>query len=145
MSIEKILYAATATATGGREGRATSSDNVLDVQLSTPRELGGAGGPGTNPEQLFAAGYAACFGNAVIHATRNKETKISDNDVEVTATVGIGPGATGGFGLTVTLDVTLAGVDQAKAEEIVAEAHKVCPYSNATRGNVDVTLSTHTR
>ena len=138
------LYTAKATAIGGRNGTVRSDDGLIDLQLALPAGLGGKG-DGTNPEQLFAAGYAACFGNAVIHATRNKETKISDNDVEVTATVGIGPGATGGFGLTVTLDVTLAGVDQAKAEEIVAEAHKVCPYSNATRGNVDVTLSTHTR
>lgn len=138
------LYTAKATAIGGRNGTVRSDDGLIDLQLALPAGLGGKG-DATNPEQLFAAGYAACFGNAVIHVTRNKETKISDNDVEVTATVGIGPGATGGFGLTVTLDVTLAGVDQAKAEEIVAEAHKVCPYSNATRGNVDVTLSTHTR
>ena len=138
------LYTAKATAIGGRNGTVRSDDGLIDLQLALPAGLGGKG-DATNPEQLFASGYAACFGNAVIHATRNKETKISDNDVEVTATVGIGPGATGGFGLTVTLDVTLAGVDQAKAEEIVAEAHKVCPYSNATRGNVDVTLSTHTR
>ena len=138
------LYTAKATAIGGRNGTVRSDDGLIDLQLALPAGLGGKG-DATNPEHLFAAGYAACFGNAVIHATRNKETKISDNDVEVTATVGIGPGATGGFGLTVTLDVTLAGVDQAKAEEIVAEAHKVCPYSNATRGNVDVTLSTHTR
>ena len=138
------LYTAKATAIGGRNGTVRSDDGLIDLQLALPAGLGGKG-DATNPEQLFAAGYAACFGNAVIHATRNKETKISYNDVEVTATVGIGPGATGGFGLTVTLDVTLAGVDQAKAEEIVAEAHKVCPYSNATRGNVDVTLSTHTR
>ena len=138
------LYTAKATAIGGRNGTVRSDDGLIDLQLALPAGLGGKG-DATNPEQLFAAGYAACFGNAVIHATRNKETKISDNDVEVTATVGIGPGATGGFGLTVTLDVTLAGVDQAKAEAIVAEAHKVCPYSNATRGNVDVTLSTHTR
>ena len=139
-------FTAIATATGGRNGHTASDDGMVSVDLSVPKAMGGPGKPNTTtPEHLFAAGYAACFGNAVIHATRNKETKISDNDVEVTATVGIGPGATGGFGLTVTLDVTLAGVDQAKAEEIVAEAHKVCPYSNATRGNVDVTLSTHTR
>ena len=139
------LYTAEALSTGGgRDGHVATADKAVDLEMAPPKELGGSG-EGNNPEQLFAAGYAACFGNAVIHATRNKETKISDNDVEVTATVGIGPGATGGFGLTVTLDVTLAGVDQAKAEEIVAEAHKVCPYSNATRGNVDVTLSTHTR
>lgn len=138
------LYTAKATAIGGRNGTVRSDDGLLDLQLALPSGLGGKGGA-TNPEQLFAAGYAACFGNAVIHATRNKETKIRDNDVEVTATVGIGPNAGGGFGLTVALDVTLAGVDQATAEEIVAEAHKVCPYSNATRGNVDVALSVQTR
>jgi Ohr subfamily peroxiredoxin len=106
--------------------------------------MGGKGGA-TNPEQLFAAGYAACFGNAVIHATRKEEVKVRDNDVEVTATVGIGPNDSGGFGLTVALDVTLAGVDQITAEKIVTAAHEVCPYSNATRGNVDVKLSVFTR
>ena len=108
------LYTAKATAIGGRNGTVRSDDGLIDLQLALPAGLGGKG-DATNPEQLFAAGYAACFGNAVIHATRNKETKISDNDVEVTATVGIGPGATGGFGLTVTLDVTLAGVDSVMA------------------------------
>jgi Ohr subfamily peroxiredoxin len=138
------LYTAKATAIGGRNGTVRSDDGLIDLQLALPAGLGGKGGA-TNPEQLFAAGYAACFGNAVIHATRNKETKIRDNDVEVIATVGIGPNASGGFGLTVGLDVTLTGVDQAKAEEIVAAAHEVCPYSNATRGNVEVTLSVQTR
>lgn len=138
------LYTAKATAIGGRNGTVTTDDGLIDLQLALPAGLGGKGGA-TNPEQLFAAGYAACFGNAVIHTTRNKETKIRDNDVEVTATVGIGPNASGGFGLTVGLDVTLIGVDQAKAEEIVAAAHEVCPYSNATRGNVEVTLTVHTR
>ncbi|HCE5828591.1 TPA: organic hydroperoxide resistance protein [Pseudomonas aeruginosa] len=138
------LYTAKATAIGGRSGTVRSDDNLIDLQLALPTGLGGKGGA-TNPEQLFAAGYAACFGNAVIHGTRNKEVKIRDNDVEVTATVGIGPVASGGFGLTVALDVTLAGVDQAQAEEIVAAAHEICPYSNAIRGNVEVALSVHTR
>ncbi|RLK56385.1 Ohr subfamily peroxiredoxin [Stenotrophomonas rhizophila] len=138
------LYTAKATAIGGRNGTVRSDDSLIDLQLALPPGLGGKG-DATNPEQLFAAGYAACFGNAVIHTTRNQDVKILDNDVEVTATVGIGPTATGGFGLTVALDVTLTGVDQTKAEEIVAQAHKVCPYSNATRGNVDVALSVHTR
>jgi Ohr subfamily peroxiredoxin len=109
-----------------------------------PSSLGGKGGA-TNPEQLFAAGYAACFGNAVIHVTRNKDTKIRDDDVEVAATVGLAPNGGGGFALSVALDVMLAGVNQAKAEEIVAEAHRVCPYSNATRGNIEVALSVRTR
>lgn len=138
------LYTAKATAVGGRNGAVRTDDGLLDLQLAMPVGLGGKGGE-TNPEQLFAAGYAACFGNAVIHATRNKQVKIGDNEVEVTATVGIGPSAGGGFGLTVILDVTLAGVDQAKAEEIVADAHKICPYSNATRGNIDVKLAVYTR
>jgi Ohr subfamily peroxiredoxin len=138
------LYSTRVTAVGGRNGTVRSDDGLVDLQLALPPGLGGKGGA-TNPEQLFAAGYAACFGNAVIHVTRNREAKIRDNDVEVIATVGITPNGSGGFGLTVALDVTLAGVDQAKAEEFVAEAHKVCPYSNATRGNIDVSLSVHTR
>ncbi|MCL6692358.1 organic hydroperoxide resistance protein [Pseudomonas sp. R3.Fl] len=139
-----VLYTAKATAIGGRNGTVRSDDGLLDLQLALPAGLGGKGGA-TNPEQLFAAGYAACFGNAIIHSTRNQEVKIRDNDVEVVAAVGIGPNAAGGFGLTVALEVTLVGIEQAKAEVIVAEAHKVCPYSNATRGNVDVVLTVHTR
>lgn len=138
------LYAAKASAVGGRNGTVRSDDGLLDLQLAMPRALGGKGGA-TNPEQLFAAGYAACFGNAVIHSTRGNPTKIRDNDVEVTATVGIGPNSSGGFSLTVALDVTLAGVDLLTAREIVDAAHKICPYSNATRGNIDVTLAVHTR
>jgi len=138
------LYSTKVTAVGGRNGTVLSDDGLLNLQLALPSGLGGKGGA-TNPEQLFAAGYAACFGNAVIHCTRNKETKVRDNDIEVVATVGIAPNGSGGFGLTVALDVTIAGVDQAKAEEIVAEAHKICPYSNATKGNIDVVLSVHTR
>jgi Ohr subfamily peroxiredoxin len=138
------LYAAKATAVGGRNGTVRSDDGLVDLQLALPKALGGKGGA-TNPEQLFAAGYAACFGNAVIHSTRNKEVKIRDNDVEVTATVCLEPNGSGGFQLVVALDVTLAGVDQAKAEEIVAEADKVCPYSNALRGNVKVECTVGTR
>lgn len=138
------LYSTKVTAVGGRSGTVRSDDGLIDLSLATPSGLGGKGGA-TNPEQLFAAGYAACFGNAVIHTTRNKDTRIRDNDVEVTATVGLEPDGSGGFGLTVALEVTLAGVDQAVAEEIVAKAHKVCPYSNATRGNIDVALSVRTR
>lgn len=138
------LYSTTVTAIGGRNGTARSDDGLLDLRLALPNGLGGKGGA-TNPEQLFAAGYAACFGNAVIHVTRNKEKKIKDDDVEVIATVAMSPNGSGGFGLSVRLDVTIAGVEQTAAEEIVADAHKACPYSNAVRGNIDVALSVKTR
>ena len=138
MSIEKILYAATATATGGREGRATSSDNVLDVQLSTPRELGGAGGPGTNPEQLFAAGYSACFLGALKFVAGNQKVALPAA-ANVTAKVGIGQIPTG-FGIEAELTITAPGLDRDTLQDLVDRAHIVCPYSNATRGNIDVTL-----
>lgn len=138
------LYSTTVGAIGGRNGTVKSDDGLLDLKLAMPGSLGGKGGA-TNPEQLFAAGYAACFGNAVIHVTRNREYRIKDEDVEVAATVGLTPNGSGGFALAVVLDVTLAGVDQATAEAIVAQAHQVCPYSNATRGNIDVALSVRTR
>lgn len=138
------LYSTTVTAVGGRNGTVRSDDGLIDLQLAMPKGLGGKGGA-TNPEQLFAAGYAACFGNAVIHVTRDKEKKIRDDDVEVVATVGMSPNGSGGFGLSVGLDVTITGVDQAAAEEIVADAHKACAYSNAIRGNIDVALSVKTR
>ncbi|PWW31735.1 organic hydroperoxide resistance protein [Chromohalobacter israelensis] len=138
------LYSTTVNAIGGRNGTVKSDDGLLDLGLAMPGSLGGKGGA-TNPEQLFAAGYAACFGNAVIHVTRNKEQKIKDDDVEVAATVGLEPNGNGGFALAVALEVTLAGVDQPTAEAWVAQAHEVCPYSNATRGNVDVALSVRTR
>lgn len=139
MSLEKVLYSATATATGGREGRAVSSDNALDVQLSTPRELGGAGGPGTNPEQMFAAGYSACFIGAMkAVAAREKITLPADTSIE--GRVGIGP-IPNGFGIEAELKISLPGMDRSAAEALVAKAHQVCPYSNATRGNIDVTLT----
>lgn len=138
------LYSTKVTAVGGRNGMARSDDGLLDIRLSLPRNLGGKG-DATNPEQLFAAGYAACFGNAVIHVTRNKEKKIKDDDVEVVAAVGMAPNGSGGFALSVALEVTIAGVDQATAEEIIADAHKACPYSNAVRGNIDVAVSVKTR
>lgn len=138
MSIEKILYAATATATGGREGRATSSDNVLDVQLSTPRELGGAGGPGTNPEQLFAAGYSACFLGALKFVAGNQKVALPAA-TNVTAKVGIGQIPTG-FGIEAELTITAPGLGRDTLQDLVDRAHIVCPYSNATRGNIDVTL-----
>ncbi|MBC58674.1 MAG: Ohr subfamily peroxiredoxin [Confluentimicrobium sp.] len=137
------LYSTTVRATGGRNGAIESTDGLLAVGLAMPKALGGKGGA-TNPEQLFAAGYAACFGNAVIHTTRKSEQKIGDDDVEVEATVGMEPDGAG-FRLTVALDVILKGVDQATAEAAVAEAHKVCPYSNAVRGNIDVAISVSTK
>lgn len=138
------LYSTQVTAIGGRSGRVDSSDGLLALDLALPPALGGEGGA-TNPEQLFAAGYAACFGNAVIHVTRNKKHKIGDDDIDVTATVGMKSHGGGGFALTVKLDVMLTSVDQATAEAIVEQAHKICPYSNAVRGNIDVSLTVQTR
>jgi len=138
MSIEKVLYTAQATATGGREGRAVSSDNVLDVQLSTPRELGGAGGPGTNPEQLFAAGYSACFLGALKFVAGQAKVALPA-ETTVTGRVGIGQIPTG-FGIEAELTISVPGVDRAQVEELVQKAHVVCPYSNATQGNIDVKL-----
>ena len=138
MSIEKVLYTAHAKATGGRDGRAVSTDGILDVQLATPRELGGAGGAGTNPEQLFAAGYSACFIGAMkFVAARDKLSLPADVSIE--GSVGIGPIPTG-FGIEVTLKVSVPGLPRADVESLVQKAHLVCPYSNATRGNIDVRL-----
>lgn len=134
-----ILYTASATSTGGRDGRSISSDKALNVQLSTPKELGGAGGAGTNPEQLFAAGYSACFIGA-LKFIGAKEKIAVPADVSVTAQVGIGPIPTG-FALDVELVISLPGLERAVAEDLVEKAHQVCPYSNATRGNVDVRLT----
>jgi osmotically inducible protein OsmC len=136
----QVLYTANATATGGRDGRGTSSDKALDVALSTPRELGGAGGAGTNPEQLFAAGYAACFLSAMKLVGGGMKTPVPA-DSSVNASVGIGPNAQGGFSLTVALAINTPGMDQAAAQAVVDKAHQVCPYSNATRGNIDVALT----
>lgn len=140
----KTLYTAKAHAIGGRHGTVRSDDGLLDVQLAIPKEMGGKGGA-TNPEQLFAAGYAACFENAVIHVSRNRDAKVGDSDIEVGATVGIGPNEGGGFGLSVALDVVITGLDQATAEDIVRQAHATCPYSNAVKGNVDVAITVGTR
>lgn len=139
MSIEKVLYTAQATSTGGREGRSVSSDNVLDIQLSTPRELGGAGGPGTNPEQLFAAGYSACFLGALKFVAGQAKVALPA-DTTVTGKVGIGQIPTG-FGIEAELTISAPGVPREQLEELVQKAHIVCPYSNATRGNIDVTLT----
>jgi Ohr subfamily peroxiredoxin len=136
----QVLYTANATATGGRDGRAVSSDAQLDVKLTTPKELGGAGGTGTNPEQLFAAGYSACFIGAMKFVAAAAK-KALPADVSVNGLVGIGPNGKGGFGITVTLNISLPGMERADAEALIHQAHEVCPYSNATRGNVDVTLN----
>jgi lipoyl-dependent peroxiredoxin len=139
MSIEKVVYTAHAKATGGRDGRAASSDGALDVKLSTPRELGGAGGPGTNPEQLFAAGYSACFIGAIKFVAGRDKIALP-SDVSIESSVGIGP-IPNGFGIEVAMKVSLPGMARAEAEALVQKAHIVCPYSNATRGNIDVRLS----
>jgi osmotically inducible protein OsmC len=133
-----VLYTATATATGGRDGRAVSSDNLLDVKLATPKELGGAGGDATNPEQLFAAGYSACFIGALKFVGAQHKRNVPA-DTSITAKVGIGQ-IPGGFGLDIDLHIHLPGLEQADAQALAEAAHKVCPYSNATRGNVDVRL-----
>ena len=135
-----VKYSTRATATGGRDGHASSEDGALDIKLSTPKELGGAGGDGANPEQLFAAGYSACFIGALKVAGQQLKVKVPD-DVAVHATVGIGPRSQGGFGITADLSVDLPGVDREQAQQLVDTAHQICPYSNATRGNVDVTLT----
>lgn len=134
------LYSTKGTAIGGRAGKVSSDDGLLDLQLALPKALGGKG-DATNPEQLFAAGYAACFENAVIHVTRAASDKVKDDAIVVIADVGMQPNDAGGFALTVALDVTITGIDQAAAEEIVAKAHAVCPYSNAVKGNIDVAIA----
>jgi osmotically inducible protein OsmC len=138
MSIEKVLYTAHAKATGGRDGRAISSDGILDVKLATPRELGGAGGAGTNPEQLFAAGYSACFIGAMKFVAARDKISVP-GDISIEGSVGIG-GIPNGFGIEVTLKVSVPGLPRADVESLVQKAHSVCPYSNATRGNIDVRL-----
>ena len=139
MALDKVLYTAHATSTGGREGKSVSSDGALDVTLSTPKELGGAGGPGTNPEQLFAAGYSACFIGAM-KVVAGKMKIALPAETSITADIGIGP-IPAGFGIQATLNISLPGMDRAAAEQLVNAAHQVCPYSNATRGNIDVTLN----
>ncbi|MBP8228333.1 MAG: organic hydroperoxide resistance protein [Pararheinheimera sp.] len=134
----QVLYKATATSTSGRDGRSVSSDGVLDVKLSTPKELGGAGGSATNPEQLFAAGYSACFLGAIKYVASQQKVLVS-NESKITAEVGIGQ-IPGGFGLDIELQISLPGVSVEVAQDLVTKAHQVCPYSNATRGNIDVRL-----
>lgn len=137
----KVLYTTQGFATGGRDGAAASADGRLSVKLSTPKELGGAGGDGTNPEQLFAAGYSACFLGALKVVAGKAKVQLPP-ETKVTATVGIGPRDDGkGFGLDVALAVEAPGLDKATAEQLVEQAHVVCPYSEATRGNLNVRLS----
>ena len=142
MAIDKAVYTAHATSTGGRTGTTESSDGAIKLALMTPKELGGAGGAGTNPEQLFAAGHSACFIGAMKAVAARQKVALSA-DVSIAASVSIGAmtGKPGAFGIAVTLAVTVPGMERAAAEQLVAAAHEVCPYSNATRGNIDVALS----
>ena len=137
--ITKILYASQATAQGGRGGHVRTSDGRLDLPLDVPVEMGGPGGPGTNPEQLFAAGYAACFQSALMRVAAAQRLAIPRS--KLIARVGIGPASEGGFGLSVALDLEAPGLDRAQAATLMERAHELCPYSRATRGNIDVSLS----
>ena len=139
MSIEKVLYRAHARATGGRDGRAVVPDSGLDLRFTTPRGLGGAGGEVANPEQLFAAGYSACFIGAIKFVAARDKIALPQ-DVAIDGSVGIGA-IPNGFGIEVELKISLPGMDRAAAQALVDKAHQVCPYSNATRGNIDVTLT----
>jgi len=134
-----ILYTAEATANGGREGHARTSDGRLDVDLDVPREMGGPGGPGTNPEQLFAAGWAACFQSSLLRFAYGRKLDLTGS--RITARVGIGPLKSGGFGLVAELDLDAPQISRADAFELMEQAHEACPYSRATRGNIDVTLT----
>jgi Ohr subfamily peroxiredoxin len=135
----EVLYTAEATVTGGREGHGRTSDGRLEVDLDVPSEMGGAGRPGTNPEQLFALGYAACFQSALLRVAAGR--KLDVNDSRITARVGIGPLSSGGFGLTATLDLDAPTIGREQAVDLMTRAHETCPYSRATRGNIDVTLT----
>src|SRR5207245_2062922 len=134
-----ILYTAEAVVEGGRAGHGRTSDGRLTVELSVPKEMGGEGGPGTNPEQLFAVGYAACFQSALLSVARG--LKLDASESTITARVGIGPTGRGGFGLIVGLDLHAPHLSLGEASDLMARAHEICPYSNATKGNVDVTLT----
>ncbi|HJV69776.1 organic hydroperoxide resistance protein [Ideonella sp.] len=139
MALDKVLYTAHATSTGGRTGTSKTDDGRLQLTLSTPKELGGDGGAGTNPEQLFAAGYSACFIGAM-KAVAARQKIALPADVSISADVGIGP-IPAGFGIQVAMRISVPGMERAAAEALVAAAHQVCPYSNATRGNIDVSLT----
>ncbi|UYZ64756.1 organic hydroperoxide resistance protein [Hymenobacter weizhouensis] len=143
MKLVEKFFTAQAKATGGRDGHVTTNNNVLDVDLSTPKEMGGPGKPGaTNPEQLFAAGYSACFEGALAVAARQAGVKLQDVTVE--AFIGFGKMEDAGYGISADLHVNIPNVDQAQAEQLVQAAHGICPYSRATRGNIEVNLSTTT-
>jgi lipoyl-dependent peroxiredoxin len=137
--IEKVLYTAEARVEGGREGHGRTSDGRLEVDLAIPKELSGDGGPGTNPEQLFAVGYAACFQSALLGVARGHHLDASGS--QITSRVGIGPTGHGGFGLTVSLDLHAPDLTAGQAADLMARAHERCPYSVATRGNIEVTLT----
>ncbi len=136
--IETVVYQAHATATGGRDGAAKSSDGALDVKLAVPKAMGGSGA-GVNPEQLFAAGYSACFMGAIKHVA-GAEKLVVPADASIDATVGIGA-IPAGFGIEVQMTIRLPGMDRTQAQDLIDKAHQVCPYSNATRGNIEVTLT----
>ena len=136
-----VKYKTAAKATGGRDGHSATLDGSVDVKLSTPKELGGGGGDGVNPEQLFATGYAACFLGAMkAVAAQQKDVEVPE-DTTVTSHVGIGPRSEGGFGLTIDLEIQLPGLEEDRARKLIEDAHQVCPYSNATRNNIDVGLN----
>jgi osmotically inducible protein OsmC len=136
----KILYKAKAVSFGGREnGKVRIENSPLEFQMEKPSELGGSGKTGVNPEQLFAAGYAACFESALLHVARRKNLTLKATSVAIE--VGIGPNDKGGFLLNAAITATISGVNQAEADTLVQEAHQICPYSNATRGNIEVTVS----
>jgi osmotically inducible protein OsmC len=135
----KILYQAKAVSTGGRDGKVRIDNNPLEFEMAVPAQLGGSGKTGINPEQLFAAGYAACFESAILHVARRKNLTLKSTSVAVE--VGIGPNDKGGFLLTASITGTVLGIDQATADKLIQEAHQVCPYSNATRGNIEVKVS----
>jgi Ohr subfamily peroxiredoxin len=138
------LYSTKVRASGGRHGSIRSEDGLLDLKLALPRTLGGKG-DATNPEQLFAGGYAACFENAILHVSRDAGHRFADNDIEVVARIDLNRNEAGGFALSAALAVTMAGIDQESAERLVQSAHAICPYSNAIRRNVDVTVSVSVR
>jgi Ohr subfamily peroxiredoxin len=139
IQLRRVLYTAEAVVEGGRQGHGRTSDGRLDVRLSVPKEMSGDGGPGTNPEQLFAIGYAACFQSSLSAVARGRGLDVSRS--QITSRVGIGPTGHGGFGLAVSLDLQAPNLDAAQAADLMARAHERCPYSNATRGNIQVTLS----
>jgi Ohr subfamily peroxiredoxin len=137
--LQKILYTAEAVVEGGREGHGRSVDGRLDVDLAVPETMGGDGGPGTNPEELFAVGYAACFQSALLSVANGR--KLDASGSQITSRVGLGPTGHGGFWLTVALDLHAPHLTAEQAADLMASAHERCPYSNATRGNIDVALS----